>query len=219
MADSLSVAMLVVLESLSPEQRAVLLLHDVFDYGYREIAEIVGKSEDNVRQLATRARRHVEQRRPRFEASASARDELARRFFAAVQEGEVEALEALLAEDVVVHGDGGGKMPALPRAISGRQLVARTLCAWSALVTRAVGAEVRLMQVNGQPGAMVFDREGGLLGVQSLEIADGQVRAVRSIINPDKLGHLGRLSELTVQLAREMRAAQAAAQGDGYPAA
>src|SRR3954453_18301430 len=112
-ADSLSVALLVVLESLSPEQRAVLLLHDVFDYGYAEIAAIVGKNEDNVRQLGTRARRHVEQRRPRFQTTREHRDELAARFFEAVQRGDLAGLEALLAADVVMSGDGGGKVPAL----------------------------------------------------------------------------------------------------------
>jgi RNA polymerase sigma factor (sigma-70 family) len=97
MADSLSLAMLVLLESLSPEQRAVLLLHDVFDYGYPEIAAIVGKSEDNVRQLATRARKHVEQRRPRFQTTREQREELAARFFAAVEQGDLAGLEALAA--------------------------------------------------------------------------------------------------------------------------
>ena len=115
-ADSLSLAMLVVLESLSPEQRAVLLLHDVFDYGYPEIAGIIGKSEDNVRQLATRARRHVQQRRPRFQTTREQRDELAARFFAAAEQGDLAGLEALLAHDVGLTGDGGGKVPALAGA-------------------------------------------------------------------------------------------------------
>src|SRR5262245_58248492 len=101
-ADSLSLAMLVLLESLSPEQRAVLLLHDVFDYGYPEIAEIVGKNEDNVRQLATRARRHVEAGRPRFQTSEEQRDELTRRFFEAAQQGDLAGLEAMLAHDVTL---------------------------------------------------------------------------------------------------------------------
>src|SRR5690349_7729061 len=107
-ADSLSLAFLVVLESLSPEQRAALLLHDVFDYGYDEVADIVGTSQDNARQLATRARRHVEERKPRFETSREQREELARRFFAAAQAGDVGGLESLLAHDVELHGDGGG---------------------------------------------------------------------------------------------------------------
>src|SRR4029450_8387460 len=123
MADSLSLAFLVLLESLSPEQRAVLLLHDVFDYDYSRVAEIIGKSQDNVRQLATRARRHLEQGRPRFQASPEQQQELARRFFAAAQEGDLAGLEALLAHDVVLTGDGGGKVPALKRALRGRNRV------------------------------------------------------------------------------------------------
>ena len=130
MADSLSPAMLVLLESLSPEQRTVLLLHDVFDYGYPEIAAIVGKSEDNVRHLATRARRHVQLRRPRFQTTRAQRDELTPRFFAAAQQGDLDGLEALLAHDVVLTGDGGGKVPALARSLRGRDQVARTLVNW-----------------------------------------------------------------------------------------
>src|SRR5262245_38519501 len=101
MADSLSLAMLVLLERLSPEQRAVLLLHDVFDYDHAQIAQILGKSQDNVRQLATRARRHLQQRRPRFQTTRAQRDELARRFFQAAEQGDLAGLEALLAHDAV----------------------------------------------------------------------------------------------------------------------
>src|SRR4051794_38119710 len=108
-ADSLSLALLRLLESLSPEQRAVLLLHDVFDYGYPQVAAIVGKSEDNVRQLASRARRHVEQGRPRFQTSREQRQELAERFFQAAEQGDLAGLESLLAHDVELTGDGGGK--------------------------------------------------------------------------------------------------------------
>ena len=118
-ADSLSVAMLVLLESLSPEQRAALLLHDVFGYEYPQIAEIVGKSEDNVRQLATRARRHVEQRRPRFQTTREQRDELVRRFVAAAEQGDLAGLEVLLAHDVQLTADGGGKVPALAETVRG----------------------------------------------------------------------------------------------------
>ncbi len=117
------------LESLSPEQRAAFLLREVFDYPYDEIAEIVGKSEDNARQLAARARRHVEERRPRFEASRQAREQLADRFFAAIGDGDVKGLEEMLAEDVVLHGDGGGKAPALARALHGRDARRRARCA------------------------------------------------------------------------------------------
>src|SRR3954470_17504217 len=139
-ADSLSVAMLVLLESLSPEQRAVLLLRDVFDYGYPEIAAIVGKSEDNVRQIATRARRHVEQRRPRFQTTREHRDELARRFFAAAEQGDLASLEALLAHDVEMTGDGGGKVPALARTLVGRSRVAHAIVNWFRVAKRIPGA-------------------------------------------------------------------------------
>jgi RNA polymerase sigma-70 factor (TIGR02957 family) len=191
MADSLSLAFLVVLETLSPEQRAAFLLHDVFGFGYGEVAEIVGKSEANTRQLATRARRHVDEGRPRFEASREQRDELARRFFAAVREGDVDGLRGLLAEDVVLHGDGGGKVPALARAVHGARRVAQTLSAWSKQATRIAGLDARLVEVNGQPGAISMDGEGRIINVMALDIADGRVQGIRSMVNPDKLAHLG----------------------------
>ncbi len=195
MADSASLAMLVLLESLSPEQRAVFLLRDAFDYEYGEIAEIVGKREDNVRQIAARARRQVDERRPRFEASPEQRDELARRFFAAALDGELGSLESLLAEDVVLHGDGGGKVPALARSLHGRTRVARTLRAWMRFGARLPDASLRPVEVNGQPGALLLDSEA-IIGVWGLEIADGRVRSIRSVVNPDKLGHLGPVAAL-----------------------
>jgi RNA polymerase sigma-70 factor (TIGR02957 family) len=197
LADSLSLAFLVLLESLSPEQRAAFLLRDVFEEPYDRIAEIVGTSEQNARQLATRARRHVQERRPRFEASREQREELAARFFAAVEEGDLEGLEQLLAHDVVLHGDGGGKAPALARALHGRARAARTLTAGFARVrTRLGGFTTRRQEVNGQPGALLFDREGGLMGVMVLDVAEGQIQGVSSIVNPDKLRHLGPPADL-----------------------
>ncbi|HEY6777985.1 MAG TPA: RNA polymerase sigma-70 factor [Thermoleophilaceae bacterium] len=196
MADSLSLAFLVLLENLSPEQRAVFLLREVFDYPYDRIAEIVGKSEVAVRQLAVRSRRHVEEGRSRFEASREQRDELARHFLAAAQDGDLEALEALLAHDVVLHGDGGGRAPALARPLHGRARVARTLLAWMKATVRFGGVSLRPVEVNGQPGAMSFDPEGGLINVLALDIADGQIQAIRSVVNPDKLRHLGPLADL-----------------------
>ena len=197
MADSLSLAMLVLLESLSPEQRAVLLLHDVFDYDYAKVAEIVGKSQDNVRQLAARARRHVDQRRPRFQTSREQREELSRRFFAAVEHGDVSGLEALLAEDVGFTGDGGGNVPALARTLRGRSRVAQTLIRyWARLPDRLPGASLRPAEVNGGPGALVFDAQERLLAVVGLDIAGGQIRAINSVVNPDKLTHLGPVGEL-----------------------
>jgi RNA polymerase sigma-70 factor (TIGR02957 family) len=201
-ADSLSLAFLVLLESLSPEQRAAFLLREVFDYPYDEIARIVGKSEDNARQLVARARRHVEERRPRFEASRERREELAQSFFAAASEGDLEALEELLAHDVVLHGDGGGRAQALARAAHGRARVARTLLAWVRAAARFGGVSLRSVEVNGQPGALVLDPEGRLVNVLALDIADGQVQTIRSIVNPDKLRHLGPLADLGELLGR-----------------
>jgi RNA polymerase sigma-70 factor (TIGR02957 family) len=195
MADSLSLAFLVVLESLSPEQRAAFLLHEVFDEPYDRIAEIVGTSEQNARQLATRARRHVQERRPRFEASREQQEQLATRFFAAAEEGDLQGLEQLLAHDVVLRGDGGGKAPALARALHGRARVARTLMAGLRALAR-FGLILRRAQVNGQPGALVVDREGRLIGVMILDVAEGQIQGVSSIVNPDKLRHLGPLADL-----------------------
>src|ERR687889_2574634 len=198
MADSLSLAMLVLLESLSPEQRAVLLLHDVFDYGYAEIAAIVGKSEDNVRQLASRARRHVEQRRGglvRFQTTREQRDELARRFFAAAEQGDLAGLEALLAHDVELTGDGGGKVPALARSLHGRSRVARTLTNWLRLAARVPGVSLRPVEVNGGPGALFLDEQQRLIGVLALDIAGGQITSISSVVNPDKLTHLGPVAD------------------------
>ncbi|MGV1046959.1 MAG: RNA polymerase sigma-70 factor [Solirubrobacterales bacterium] len=195
-ADSLSLAMLVLLESLSPEQRAVLLLHDVFDYGYPQIAAIVGKSEDNVRQLASRARRHVEQGRPRFQTTREQREELARRFFQAAEQGDLAGLEALLAHDVELTGDGGGKAPALARALRGRTRVARTLIEWLSLDSRLPSISFRPVEVNGGPGALFFDSRQRLIGVTALDIADGEIKAIGSIANPDKLRHLGPVGNL-----------------------
>jgi RNA polymerase sigma factor (sigma-70 family) len=201
LADSLSLAFLLVLERLSPEQRAVFLLHDVFDYGYAEIAAIIDRREDNVRQLAARARRRVADGRPRFDATPEQRDELAGRFFAAARDGDLPALEQLLAADVVLHGDGGGRVPALARSLHGRRRVARTLVAWARAGEKAGGASLERVAVNGQPGALMRDGAGHVLGVMALDLAGGLVRGVSSVVNPDKLGHLGPVTELGAFLA------------------
>jgi ketosteroid isomerase-like protein len=167
----------------------------VFDEPYDRIAEIVGTSEQNARQLAARARRHVEERRPRFEASREQREDLATRFFAAAEEGDLEGLEELLAHDVVLRADGGGKAPALARAVHGRAKVARTLAAGVRALTRW-GITLRREEVNGQPGALFLDREGRLISVMILDVAEGQIQGVSAIINPDKLRHLGPLADL-----------------------
>jgi RNA polymerase sigma-70 factor (ECF subfamily) len=175
----------------------VLLLHDVFDYGYPEIAAIVGKSEDNVRQLATRARRHVKQRRPRFQTTRDQREELARRFLAAVEQGDVAELETLLAHDVKLTGDGGGKVPALARSLRGRSRVARTLVkGMIRLGARLPGVSWRPVEVNGSPGALFLDGQQRLIGVLALDITDGRITSISSILNPDKLAHLGPVADL-----------------------
>jgi RNA polymerase sigma-70 factor (TIGR02957 family) len=204
MADSLSLAFLVLLESLSPEHRAAFLLREVFDEPYGRIAEIIGTSEQNARQLAARARRHVDERRPRFETSREQQEALASRFFAAAEDGDLEGLEELLAHDVVFRGDGGGKAPAAPRPIHGRARVARLLIAGLRTLARSGGFTTRPEEVNGQPGALFFDREGRLLSVAILDIAEGQIQGVNAIANPDKLRHLGPVADLRALL-RERR--------------
>jgi RNA polymerase sigma-70 factor (ECF subfamily) len=194
-ADSLSMAFLLLLERLTPVERAVFLLHDVFGYGYDEIAGIVGKSEDNCRQLALRARRRVGEGRPRFEASRSKREKLAGQFFRAVGDGDMDGLVSMLAEDVVVYGDSGGIGPSWPRPITGRGNVSRLLLGIGGQM-RQVGITIRPTEINGQPGAMFLDPDGNLTNVFVLDIADGQVAAVRSVINPEKLRHLGSLADL-----------------------
>lgn len=196
MADSISLAMLVVLESLSPEQRAVLLLHDVFDYDHREIAAIVGKSEANVRQLASRARRHVQQRRPRFQSTSQQHEELTARFLAATAEGDLAALEALLSAEVKLTADGGGKVPALGRSLHGRSRVARAVIAyWRGVVTRIPGACMRPVEVNAGPGALHLDAEGRLLSVVAFDVSGGRIGGIAAVVNPDKLSHLGPLGD------------------------
>jgi RNA polymerase sigma-70 factor (ECF subfamily) len=194
-ADSLSVAMLVLLETLSPEQRAVLLLHDVFDYRYDEIAAIVGKGEDNVRQLAARARRHVAERRPRFHTTRQQREALGRQFLAAVEQGDVGGLEALLAHDVELTGDGGGKVPALTRPVHGRSRVARTLIAWTRAAARLPNVRLQPAEVNGDPGVLVLDGDRRLISVWALDITGSEITGVNSVVNPDKLAHLGPVAD------------------------
>jgi RNA polymerase sigma-70 factor, ECF subfamily len=200
-------AFLLLLQRLSPLERAVFLLHDVFGYPFAEIAAVVGKTEEHCRQLALRARRHVEAGRPRFEISAEKRNDLARRFLAAVTDGDHDALVQMLARDAVVHGDGGGKAPQWPAPIAGGARVARLLGSLGARL-RALHGHVVPREINGQPGAMLLDRERRLISVFSLEIRDGAVQAVRSVIHPDKLRHLGPLADIPALL-RQLKEASA----------
>jgi RNA polymerase sigma-70 factor (ECF subfamily) len=187
-AEDLSVAVLVLLESLSPVERAVFVLREAFDYGYDEIAEIVDKSPANVRQLAVRARRHVDERRPRFEPSKEQRDELARRFIAALHEGETEPLVELLAADAAFHGDGGGKAAAVG-PLHGRDRIAPVLAGFARVGARR-GITVRPVEINGQPGLLGIERDGTVIAAWSLQISDGVVQAIHGVTNPDKLAHI-----------------------------
>jgi RNA polymerase sigma-70 factor, ECF subfamily len=186
--EALSMAFLILLERLSPAERAVFILRDVFDFGFDEIAGIVGKSEDNCRQIAVRARRRVGDGKPRFESSRERRDALARQFFEAVGAGRTDGLVDLLAADVVLYTDGGGKGPAFPQPIRGPEHVLRIFGGYRPAALGAV--EQRFVEINGQPGVVFFDAGTRAVAVIALDIVDGQVIAVRSISNPDKLRHL-----------------------------
>jgi RNA polymerase sigma-70 factor (ECF subfamily) len=186
--ESVSMALLVTLEALSPVERAVFLLHDVFDYGYDEIAEIVGKTRENCRQLAVRARRHVEARRPRFEPSREQRELLAARFFEAIREGDLDGLVSLLAEDAVATGDGGGKAAARKTPLHGGAKIARFMLGLMRVAERDRYV-FDFCEVNGRPGALIR-QDGKVVSALSLEIADGRVTEFLSVANPDKLHHL-----------------------------
>ncbi|WP_022919740.1 RNA polymerase sigma-70 factor [Ruania albidiflava] len=190
LADSVSMAALILLERLSPLERAVFVLREVFGFTYSEVASAVGRSEVACRQLAVRARRHVDAGRPRFEADRRERDELAERFFGAFRNGDVDELQALLAGDVQLIGDGGGKAPLWGNGVFGSQNVARLLTTFGASFLW-IGGTVQPQHVNGQPGAVVRDREGHVINTLALDILDGQVQTIRAVLNPDKLQHLG----------------------------
>ena len=187
--ETLSLAFLVLLERLSPVERAVYVLHELFGYGHGEIGEVVGKSSANCRQILARARRHVEQGRPRFEPSRREREALLARFLDAARAGNVEALVELLAADAVSYADGGGRVRATPLPIYGAAKVARL---WASVAgpDRGEGYAVRFADVNGQPGVVVADERGQVAGVLTLAIADGLVQSVWAVVNPDKLGHV-----------------------------
>ena len=202
-ADSLSMAFLLLLERLSPLERAVFLLHDVFSYSYEETAEIVGRGASACRQLAHRARQHLDAERPRFDVADRDRDELADRFFAAVGDGDMDGLLTLLAADVEVHGDSAGAALSWARPIVGRKHVARLLGALGNQMRHA-GSTLETTGVNGQPGALVRGPDGSLVAVLSIDISGGLVHTVRSVISPGKLRHLGPLADVA-QLVEDRR--------------
>ena len=194
LADSVSMAALLLLERLSPLERAVFVLREVFGFSFPEIAPAVGRSEAACRQLAVRARRHMDAGRPRFEADRKEREELAERFFGAFREGNVDGLRELLAADVHMVGDGGGKAPLLARYTVGPENVARVLAALIPLFVR-LGVVLEPHEVNGQPGAIIRDPDGKVLSTLALDILGGRIQTIRSVVNPDKLGHVGPVAD------------------------
>ena len=194
LADSVSMAALLLLERLSPLERAVFVLREVFGFSLPEIASAVGRSEAACRQLAVRARRHMDAGKPRFDAGRREREELAARFFDAFRNGDVGGLRELLSADVQMVGDSGGKAPQWGTGIFGAENVARLLAALVAPFAR-IGGVVEPHQVNGQPGAIFRDRDGKVVNTWALDILDGQIQAIRTVINPDKLGHVGPVAD------------------------
>jgi RNA polymerase sigma-70 factor (ECF subfamily) len=194
LADSVSMAALLLLERLSPLERAVFVLREVFGFGFPEVASMVGRSEAACRQLGVRARRHMDAGRPRFEADRRERDELASRFFDALREGDVEGLRELLAADVQLVGDSGGKAPQLARAIIGAENVARVLASVFPWLVR-IDVTLEPREVNGQPGAIFRDRDDKVLATLALDVLDGRIQTIHSVQNPDKLRHVGPVAD------------------------
>jgi RNA polymerase sigma-70 factor, ECF subfamily len=206
LADSVSMAALLLLERLTPLERAVFVLREVFGFGFPEVAFAVERSEAACRQLAVRARRHMDVGRPRFEADRREREELAARFFDALRDGEIDELRELLAADVQMVGDGGGKAPALARGVFGADNVARVLASIFPLLAR-IDAKVEQREVNGQPGAILRDRDGKVAGTLTLDVLGGQIQTIRAVVNPDKLGRVGPVVDAWT-FAREVKQAR-----------
>jgi RNA polymerase sigma-70 factor, ECF subfamily len=185
--ESLSIAFLLLLERLKPLERAVFLLREVFDYEYSEIAEALGQSEANCRQVLHRARQHVAEVRPRFKATPEQHGELLQRFAQAVGDGDLDGLVALLSDDIVLHADGGGKAPAVPNTVHGADNVARAAIGGFRRLPQNLTR--RAVQINGRPG-MVAYQDGKPFSVITIDVRDGKISAVYIVSNPDKLTHL-----------------------------
>ncbi|MFE6072128.1 RNA polymerase sigma factor SigJ [Streptomyces sp. NPDC056525] len=200
LADSLSMAFLVLLEVLSPVERAVFVLREVFGYGYPDVARATGKSEANCRQIFARARKRIvaggqDVGSTPTPARRAEGQKLARKFFEAAEGGDLEALLGMLAPDVVFHGDGGGKARATRNPVTDPRRVGQLLVGGIRRVLM-LGATLRPAWINGRPGAVTYDAEGRVASVIELDITDGVIRALRSVSNPDKLGHLGPVSDM-----------------------
>ncbi|MCT2593868.1 RNA polymerase sigma-70 factor [Streptomyces sp. N2-109] len=209
LADSVSMAALLLLERLSPLERAVFVLREVFAFGFPEIASAVGRSEGACRQLVVRARRHMDEGRPRFEADRRVRDELAERFFDALREGDFDGLRELLAADVSMVADSGGKAPQWAKGFFGAHHVCRVLAALLPPFVR-IGGVVEPHQMNGHPGAIFRDQDGKVINTWTLDILDGQIQTIRTVSNPDKLGHVGPVRDAWAVLRETRQAGRAA---------
>ena len=186
LAESVSIAMLTVLETLTPAERAVFVLREVFDVSYADIAAAIEKTPAAVRQIAHRSREHVAARQPRIQVDRAEQQRVVDRFLAAVQTGDLQGLLDLLAPDVVVIADGGGQVNAARRPVTGRDRVARLLSRFREL---APGAVVGSMWLNGAPAGRI-DLAGELSGAIGLVVADGRITRIYAIVNPHKLGRL-----------------------------
>jgi RNA polymerase sigma-70 factor (ECF subfamily) len=189
LAESVSLAMLVVLESLTPEERAVFVLHEVFGFPYAEIAAAIGRTDASVRQLMHRAREHVQARRPRFDVDAGQQREVTERFLAAAGGGDIDELMLVLAPDVVLVSDGGGKAKAPLRPVIGAAKVARFLTAISAQPYMGIDRSemtIEVAEINGGPGILVTTGGRPITAVTTV-IAGGRITAIQLVANPDKL--------------------------------
>jgi RNA polymerase sigma-70 factor (ECF subfamily) len=193
--EEISLAMLVLLERLAPDERAVFVLREAFDMPFAEIGEIIDASPDACRQRLSRARRRIEKDLPRFDADPAERHALSRSFLRAAREGDFAGLVAMLAPDAVLVGDGGGKARSIPKPMVGGQQVARALASFYKIADQA-GVTLVPAVVNGQPGFRSLDPQGRIINVVQVDIADGRIQRVHSLLNPDKLGHLGVVSDL-----------------------
>jgi RNA polymerase sigma-70 factor (ECF subfamily) len=199
--ETVSTAFLVLLEALSPVERAVFVLREVIGYEYAEIAPVVDKSEANCRQIFARAKKRIDDGKPRFEASREDRDRLATQFLAAINDGDLTGLERLLAADVVFVGDGGGRAPAIQKPMTGAVSVARFLIGLMRQGSR-FGVLLDLVQANGQPALLTRAADGALLGVMTIDVEGERIVGLHNVLNPDKLGHLGPVGDLNTLLGR-----------------
>jgi RNA polymerase sigma-70 factor (TIGR02957 family) len=197
--ETVSTAFLLLLEALSPVERAVFVLREVIGYEYAEIAGVVDKSEANCRQIFTRAKKRIADGKPRFDASPEDRDRLATEFLAAISHGDLTALERLLAEDVVFLGDGGGRAPAIQKPLTGAVSVARFMLGLGRQGDR-LGVVLDLVQANGRPALRVRDSHDALLGVLTIDVEGGRIARLYNVLNPEKLAHLGAVGDLTALL-------------------